>query len=287
VREAILSPIVKQGDNLLLDDLPEGCRVPVVLHVFILVERILTDLPSIVSMKSFTPPAIHRADMQTSMDECLLAAGSAGFHGPPGGIQPDISAGNQVAGNVDVVVLDEHNLAEEILTAGKINDLLDECLSRIVPRMSFPGEHDLYRTLLVVQHPESPVEIAKKERSAFIGCKAPREPDRKNIGGEHGLEDSGVKSSVAKMLFSQLLAGEFDQFPSQSVAELPQILVTDLSRQDRVIPVLCVLQMSRPLLPEMFVPEGAGGRSCPTGDMNPVRDRDPSTLRNWFSREAH
>ena len=81
----------------------------------------------------------------------LHAAGAAGLQGRRGVVQPDVDALHQVAGDLDVVVLEEDDALAELVPLGQVDELPDQLLAGVVLGVGLAGEDDLHRPLGVVE----------------------------------------------------------------------------------------------------------------------------------------
>ena len=64
------------------------------------------------------PPAVEDREVQPAVEHHLLAAGARRLERPARVVEPDVDALDQVAADVDVVVLDEDDLAGELRDRG-------------------------------------------------------------------------------------------------------------------------------------------------------------------------
>ena len=70
-------------------------------------------------------------------------------------------------------------------------DFLNQKLARMIMRVRFTGEDDLYRMLQVVQNFVQTIRILEKERCSLICCKTSCETD---------CQDSGFKISLVFLI---------------------------------------------------------------------------------------
>src|SRR5215204_2563218 len=73
----------------------------------------------------------------------LHSAGAGSFQWPPRCIEPNITPGNHLAGDMDIIILNEHQLSLQIAIFAEVNDVLDVTLAIIIPRMRFARENKL------------------------------------------------------------------------------------------------------------------------------------------------
>src|SRR5262249_48934321 len=122
---------------------------------------------------ALAPPAVEDAQVQTTVTARLHAAGAGCLERAPRVVQPDIAAGKHLSCDVHVIVLDEHEVTLQVAVPGQVNDVLDESLPIIVPRMSLPGEDELNRPDFVAREPHDVLQLLKDERRAFVGGEPP------------------------------------------------------------------------------------------------------------------
>src|SRR5690348_7579209 len=93
-----------------------------------------------------------------------------------------------MAADVDVVVFDENELVGELGIAHELRDLLKHTLAWFIQGMSFPGKHELYRLLRVVDHRSQKFDIADNEVGALISSEAAREANGQSVRAENAAE---------------------------------------------------------------------------------------------------
>ena len=129
--------VVVQGDDVVFQDREQGILVLFVLvlgrHVF----HILPDGPTVLAVVPFAPPSVQHGKVQGAVDGGFLAGGSRGFERPQRRVQPDVHALDEVAGQVDVVILQEHQPPAGIVTFREPVHLLEQPLGRLIGRMGF------------------------------------------------------------------------------------------------------------------------------------------------------
>ncbi len=89
---------------------------------------------------------------------------------------------------MDVVVLDEHEIARKFAVLAQVNDLLDEAFAVVVARMRLAGEDELDGALLVVRELHDVLELLENQRRAFVGGEAAREADGQRVGIQQMVE---------------------------------------------------------------------------------------------------
>ena len=107
--------------------------------------RIVADGKAIGAVVAFAPPAIEDAEVQAAVAAGFHAAGAGSFQRPARIVQPDVAAGNHLPRHMDIVVLDENQMALQFAVFAQMNDVLDEALAFVVARMRFAGKNELDR----------------------------------------------------------------------------------------------------------------------------------------------
>src|SRR4030095_3440036 len=94
----------------------------------------------------FSPPAVEHREVQPSIEHDLLSARAARLQWPSRIVQPHVDTLDEVAADVDVVVLDEDDLPGEPWVARKPGDLLKYGSPGSIQRMGLAGEDQLHGT---------------------------------------------------------------------------------------------------------------------------------------------
>ena len=66
--------------------------------------------------------------------------------------------------------------------ADELDPFMNQCLSRFVLWMCFPGDDELYGTLRVGQQAKQPWWVVQKQVWSFIGREASRKAERQYVG---------------------------------------------------------------------------------------------------------
>src|SRR5215472_14225978 len=114
---------------------------------------IFADGETVGSVVAFTPPAIKDAEVEAPVAAGFHAAGAGSFERPAGSVEPDIAAGDHLAGDVDVVVLQEDEMALEVAVFAEMDDVLDVAFPVVVARVGFAGKDELNGARLVAREP--------------------------------------------------------------------------------------------------------------------------------------
>lgn len=134
------------------------------------------DGPAVEPVVAFAPPAVGHAQIERAVGGRFLAAGAAGFVGAARRVQPDVAALHHGSGDVEVVVGDEEEFAEEFVSAGE-HDFLDQVVALCVGRMGLAGKDEDHGTPGVREDFRQPRQIGERERGAFVGRETARETD--------------------------------------------------------------------------------------------------------------
>ena len=176
------------------------------------------------------PPAVEHGEIQAAVEDDLLAAGAGGFERAARIVEPDVDALDQMAADVDVVVLDEDELVGELGVAHHLGDLLQHTLAGLVVRVGLAGKEELHRTLGVVDHGGEPLDVGEQQVGALVGGKAAGEADGQRVGREHFAEPLQILRRLAAAfgLLARAAAHEVEQLRLQAEVRLPQLAVVDV-----------------------------------------------------------
>src|SRR5579884_3801576 len=120
------------------------------------------DAPTGIPPIDLRGPAVTNGQLEAAVVTRLHAAGSAGFEWLARRVDPDIAAGNQHAGRVNVVVRDNcHPTRNARIALQPLKELLEDLLAGFVTRMGLPGDHELNRPFRVAEDRRQPVKIAR------------------------------------------------------------------------------------------------------------------------------
>ena len=208
----------------------QGCGVAGVGDLIVDVLRAVADGEAVLAVVGLGPPTVEDRAVQPAVEHGLHAAGAGGFLGSARVVEPDVDALDQVPGDVDVVVFDEHDAAGEARIVAQVGDLLDELLAGLVGRVGLAGEDELHRSLRVVDQLEQLVELAEEQVGSLVGGEAAGEADRQRAGVEHvaGGFDGGSSSWRRRQSRTHAAADEVQQPALQRVVRLPQLAGVDV-----------------------------------------------------------
>src|SRR5262249_17288305 len=152
------------------------------------------------------------------------AAGAARFKRPAWVVEPNIHALDQVASDVDVVILDEYDAAAKFGTPANLDDLGDQLLAAVVARMGLAGEDDLHRAVLVVDDGGQALQVAKEQVAALVGGEAAGKADGQGFGIEHfvGAGDFGGGRAATLQLGLEMATGEHHEAFAATFMGAPQ-----------------------------------------------------------------
>src|SRR5688572_17143925 len=111
----------------------------------------------------------------------FLAGGARSFERATRIVEPNVAAGNHLARDMHVIVLDKDEPAFEFAVFAEMNDVLNETLPFIVARMGLARENKLNRPVRVVGEFYDVFELLENQRGAFVSGKTPGETDRQRI----------------------------------------------------------------------------------------------------------
>ena len=111
--------VVEQRDDLLLQQVVQRLALDLVLEVRVGVALAAADRPAQVGLIALDPPAVQDRAVQHAVGGRLHAAGAGGLMRPARRVEPHVHALHQVAGDVDVVVLEEDDPPADVGLAGE------------------------------------------------------------------------------------------------------------------------------------------------------------------------
>ena len=176
---------------------------------------------------TFAPPAVENGGIQDPVHGGFHAGGAAGFDAAAGGIEPDIDALHEVAGNAHVVVFEEEEPAFDAGAFGEFHHLADEVLAVLVCRVGFAGIDELDRALGMVDEGFQPVRVAQQQGGALVAGGAAGEADGEDFRVENaaGVGQLGAGGIALGELFFHGLAGGTDQAAAAEFVGPPDFLV--------------------------------------------------------------
>src|SRR3974390_901042 len=101
------------------------------------------DREPVLAVVGFGPPAIENRQVQSAVQDHLLAAGPARFERPAGCVGPDVDTVYESSADIDVVVLKEENLPAEQRIARQAGNSLKQLFAGVIFRVSLAGEDEL------------------------------------------------------------------------------------------------------------------------------------------------
>ncbi len=231
-RQAVSAPFVEFRNDLFFDEIEKGLGIEVVLEFLVGMFLFIADGPSglVVVFVTFDPPTVEDGEVDGAIDGALHAGGAGGFHGAARGVEPDIDAGDEVAGDVHVVIFDEDHAHADIFAFAEFHDVLDEALAAIIARVGFAGEDELEGTVAVGEELDEAFLIAEEERRAFVGGKAAGEADGEGLGVEdfftRDLLSGGAATAIE--LHAQAIPHKGDEMLAAPFMGAPQFRIGDL-----------------------------------------------------------
>src|SRR5437879_433449 len=108
---------------------------------------------------TLAPPAIEDAEIQEAMSTGFHAAGAGGLEWATRRVEPNVAAGDHLASDVHIVILDENQVALQVAVFAEMNDVLDVALPIVIPRVGLAGEHELNGPRLVARQTHDVVEL--------------------------------------------------------------------------------------------------------------------------------
>ena len=93
------------------------------------------------------------------------------------GVHPYVHALHHVTGQVHVIIREEQYLTQELRVFGDLHYPLDQILTGLIRRVSFPREYKLNRTIRVIHDLIQTIQITEQQMSSFIGSKTTGKTD--------------------------------------------------------------------------------------------------------------
>src|SRR5262249_43171198 len=145
-------------------------------------------------------------------------------------VEPDIDAGDELARDADVVVLEEDDVRLEARVASGLDDTTDDVLAVRVLRVSLPGVDDLDGPLGGVEELGRALDVVEKEVGALVDRETPREADREDGRREdlrrlrHLKREPPAREEVARLAEAHI----GDELLLALDLHRPELLVRDL-----------------------------------------------------------
>ena len=133
------------------------------------------------------PPAVEDRQIEPAVEQHLLAAGAAGLLRAARVVQPDVDALHQVAADVDVVVLDEHDPLPRArgVSAFVARPCCISSLPGLVGGCALPAKTSCTGRCGVVEQLGAAASRSRKIRfGALVGGEAAGEADGQRVGIE-------------------------------------------------------------------------------------------------------
>ena len=211
-REAAFAAREEARHHLGLEHAVERLGVGAVLRGGVRADVRVADRPAVVAAEAFGPPAVEDAQVDAAVDRDLLARGAARLLRPARGVEPHVAALHERAPHLDVVVLEEDQVAAE-LAVGEREQAPHHLLPLAVGGVRLAGEQELHRPVAVVDDRAQAVEVGHDQERALVGREAAREADRERVRVEQPLHLPQLvgREAVAGRLHPHPLAHEAHQ----------------------------------------------------------------------------
>ena len=90
------------------------------------------DGEAVLSVVSFSPPAVENRTVQSAVENDFLTAGSGGFQRTARIVQPDVNSLNEMPPEIDVVIFEENNFPPKFLLLSQLVNFLQNGFALIV-----------------------------------------------------------------------------------------------------------------------------------------------------------
>src|SRR5665213_4532363 len=134
---------------------------------------VITNGEAVGPVITFAPPAVHDAQVQTAVASGFLAARARCLQRTPRIVQPDVASRNHLPRDVNIIILNEHQIAFEFAEFAEVNDALDVTLAIIIARMRLAGKNELHRPLGVVDQLYDAFKLIEYQRRPLVSGKPP------------------------------------------------------------------------------------------------------------------
>ena len=277
-RQAVNVAIVESRNDLLFENVIQRLRIATIGDLVRNMLRAVTDREAIRAVVRFGPPAVEDRQVQAAIENYFLAARSRSFERPAWIVQPNVHTLHHVAGNIDVIVLDEHDLLRKPLIVPQVSHALDELLAGLVLRVCFAGEDELHGLVPAVEHLQDPFQVEQEKIGSLIGRESASESDRQRVWIEYvSSRFDGVLALLASSaLPAEPTAHESEQQALQRIMRLPQFAGVDFVN---FLPGRRLTHPARPTSRKMAVVQLAHLPRQPARHMHAVGDMPD---RNFF-----
>ena len=225
-----LVALIEERNELVAENAVEVFAVAAVVEVQVGVDAALADGEAVEAVVGLGPPAIEHGEIEAAVENHLLPAGAGGFERTARIVEPDIDALDQMAADVDVVILHEDEFVAELGVAHHLGDLLEDALARLVVGMGLAGEEELHGALGIVDHGGEALHVGEQQVGALVGGEAAGEADGERIGREHFAEacSSFGRLAAALCLLAGAAADEVEELRLQAEVRLPELAIVDV-----------------------------------------------------------
>src|SRR5450759_2854169 len=162
VRHPLIVLVVVERYDLVFQHPVQRLDIASILLDHVNVTDAVADGESVEPVVGLGPPAVENRQIETAVQQYLLAAGAASFLRPARGIEPHVHTLDHVAGDVDVVVLDEDDARTQLGREARLHHGLKHLLPRTIGGMGLAGEHDLDRTFRIAHDALESLDIGEE-----------------------------------------------------------------------------------------------------------------------------
>jgi hypothetical protein len=172
------------ASQLVFDQLDDAAAVGLVLQRRVGPRALLADRPAVLAVESLDPPAIGDRQVEATVGGDLHARRAARFERADRVVEPHIDALHERAGELDVVVLEEEDLARELRSARVLDHAAQDLLTFAIARVRLACEEKTHGATLVRDERGETVEVAEDQVRTLVGREAAREADQERVGIE-------------------------------------------------------------------------------------------------------
>jgi len=219
--------LVELWDDLAFEEVVEGAAFDGVGGGVVGVGLAVADGEAEFGVVGLVPPSVEDGAVEASVHGGLHAGGSGGFHAAAWGVEPDVAALDESAGDVHVVVFEEDDAAEVVAGLGELDELADEFLAGLVGGVAFAGDEELYWSVGVGEERFEAVLVSHEEGAAFVGGESSGEADGEDVGAERagGVVDVVWGGAACEELLAEACADPGDHELAGVLSEEPELFV--------------------------------------------------------------
>jgi len=189
-----------------------------------------SDRPAVGAVVSLHPPAVGNAHIEDTVDHHLHPAGPAGLKWATGVVEPQIDALDQMAGDPDVVILQEEDPSPEAIVPADPHDLFHEMLADAVVGVGLAGKHQMDGPVGMVNDPVQTIQVREDHVRPLVRGETPGNADHQRSGIQSGKEffPPDMGRAILGSPFGDVFPDQVDGLLFQFIAHPPEEGVGDV-----------------------------------------------------------